>query len=254
MLRKIVKIDRDTCTGCGTCVAACHEGAIQMIGGKAVVTREDYCDGLGNCLPACPAGAIAIEEREAVPFDGEAVKAASAARAAQEKKPTPPAHIGCPGAMARVIPRGLRPCHDQAGSPVPPPAAPGTREAEPGCLRQWPVQIKLVPVNAPYFAGASLLVAADCTAFACASFHRDFIAGRVTLIGCPKLDWGNSGEKLACIIKDNDIRSILVARMVVPCCGGIESAVCAALAAGGKNIPCEVVTFGLDGRVVGRRS
>ena len=264
MIRKIVKIDREKCNGCGACASACQEGAIQMIDGKAAVTREDYCDGLGNCLPACPTGAITIEEREAAPFDEGAVKSAMLARAAAEKVKAasaakglhPGAHAGCPGSMVRAIshaPQGG--CAGSAARELPretPAAAPSTAAGQ-SALGQWPVQIKLVPVNAPYFAGADLLIAADCTAYAYASFHRDFIAGRITLIGCPKLDDVDYSEKLTQIIRENDIRSVTVVRMEVPCCGGLEKAAQNALKLCGKCIPWQVVTIGLDGRITDRR-
>ena len=255
--RKIVKIDRDKCNGCGACAGACQEGAIQMIGGKATVVREDYCDGLGNCLPHCPTGAISIEEREAVPFDEAAVKAAQEALAA---KNAAPASGGCPGSTTRAIPRPL-----PAGAPHMCPGsmaralqrgaaeAPETAGA-PADLRsrlsQWPVQIRLVPVNAPYFKNASLLIAADCTAYAYGAFHRDFIKNRVVLIGCPKLDEGDYSEKLTEIIKNNDVKSVTIVRMEVPCCGGLEKAARAALMNSGKFIPWQVVTIGVDGRVI----
>ena len=263
MIRKIVRIDRDKCNGCGACASACREGAIQMIDGKAAVTREDYCDGLGNCLPACPAGAITIEEREAVPFDENAVKAAMAAQKGREgKAPTAPHEGGCPGSAVRAIAHGV-PKTPPAGCPgsvsrALPHAAPGSVAAdapapERSCLSAWPVQIKLVPVNAPYFAGADLLIAADCTAYAYAAFHRHFIAGRVTLIGCPKLDGVDYSEKLTQILSENDIRSVTVVRMEVPCCGGLERAVRTALSACGKCIPWQVVTVGLHGDITDRR-
>ena len=206
MIRKIIKIDEAKCNGCGACAAACHEGAIEMIDGKARLTREDYCDGLGDCLPACPVDAITFEEREAPAYDHAAVLAAKAKKEASE------------------------PVSSQ--------------------LSQWPVQIKLVPVNAPYFNGADLLVAADCTAFAYGNFHNDFIRGRITLVGCPKLDGVNYAEKLTAIISENDIRSLTVVRMDVPCCGGIELAAKKALQASGKFIPWQIVTISRDGRIL----
>jgi len=235
--RKIVKIDRDKCSGCGACVGACQEGAIRMIGGKAVLVRDDYCDGLGNCLPHCPAGAIAIEEREAVPFDEAAVKAAQEALAAKNAAPM---RCGCPGSMARAIRRGAAEAPEAADAPA------DLRSR----LGQWPVQIRLVPVNAPYFKNASLLIAADCTAYAYGAFHRDFIKNRVVLIGCPKLDEGDYSEKLTEIIKNNEIKSVTIVRMEVPCCGGLEKAARAALMNSGRFIPWQVVTIGVDGRVI----
>ena len=228
MLRKIIKIDEDKCNGCGACAAACHEGAIEMIDGKARLTREDYCDGLGDCLPACPTGAITFEMREAPAYDEAAVLANK-----QNKQPLP---CGCPGTAARAIQR-------QAGE---------VRTAPPSesQLRQWPVQIKLVPVKAPYFNGANLLVAADCTAYAYGNFHNEFIRNHITLIGCPKLDQADYAEKLTAIIAENDIKSVTVVRMEVPCCGGIEFAVKKALQDSGKFIPWRVVTVSTDGRIL----
>ena len=229
MKRKIIKIDQSLCNGCGLCAAACHEGAIEMVEGKAVLTREDYCDGLGDCLPACPTGAISFEEREAPAYDHAAVLAAKAARE-QAAAPLP---CGCPGSMSRSI-------HRQES------AAPAA-EAVPSQLRQWPVQIKLAPVNAPYLDGCHLLIAADCTAYAYGSFHQDFIRGKVTLIGCPKLDEGDYTEKLTAILAQNDVKSVTVARMTVPCCGGILRAVQNALAACGKDLPLQVAVIAPDG-------
>lgn len=230
MLRKIIKIDQKKCNGCGACAAACHEGAIEMINGKAMLTREDYCDGLGDCLPACPVDAISFEMREAPAYDEAAVKAAQAAK----KAPLP---CGCPGSNSKSIKRE---------------AAPEAASCSPinSQLCQWPVQIKLVPVNAPYFDGANLLVAADCTAFAYGNFHNEFIRNHVTLIGCPKLDEGDYAQKLTQIIANNNIKSVKVVRMEVPCCGGIENAVKRALMASGKFIPWQVVTISTDGRIL----
>ena len=230
MIRKIIKIDEEKCNGCGACAAACHEGAIEMIDGKARLTREDYCDGLGDCLPTCPTNAITFEEREAPAYDESAVLAA------KEKKSSAPLPCGCPGTQSKAINRDTYDC-GTASAPVS------------SQLRQWPVQIKLVPVNAPYFDGANLLVAADCTAYAYGNFHNEFIRGRITLIGCPKLDEGDYTEKLTAIIKNNDIKSVTVVRMEVPCCGGIENAVKRALMASGKFIPWRVVTVTTDGRL-----
>ena len=231
MIRKIIKIDEEKCNGCGACAAACHEGAIEMIDGKARLTREDYCDGLGDCLPACPTNAITFEEREAPAYDESAVLAA------KEKKVSAPLPCGCPGTQSKAINRDSCGCSTTS--------APVSSQ-----LRQWPVQIKLVPVNAPYFDGANLLVAADCTAYAYGNFHNEFIRGRITLIGCPKLDEGDYTEKLTAIIKNNDIKSVTVVRMEVPCCGGIENAVKRALMASGKFIPWRVVTVTTDGRLI----
>lgn len=230
MIRKIIKIDKEKCNGCGACAAACHEGAIEMIGGKAQLTREDYCDGLGDCLPACPTGAITFEEREAPAYDEEAV------RQAKTKKFGVKLPCGCPGTQSKAIRREVTTPQDNVNVS--------------SQLSQWPCQIKLVPVNAPYFDGARLLIAADCTAFAYGNFHNEFIRNHVTLIGCPKLDEGDYTEKLTAIIANNDIRSVTVARMEVPCCGGIENAVKRALQASGKFIPWRVVTISTDGRIL----
>ena len=231
MIRKIIRIDEDKCNGCGACAAACHEGAIEMINGKAKLTREDYCDGLGDCLPACPTDAITFEEREAPAYNEAAVLAAKAKKTPQNLP------CGCPGTQSRAINRESRDFGVYS--------APVNSQ-----LSQWPVQIKLVPVNAPYFDNANLLVAADCTAFAYGNFHNEFIRNHVTLIGCPKLDDGDYAEKLTAIIANNNIKSVTVVRMEVPCCGGIEFAVKKALQASGKFIPWRVVTISTDGRIL----
>ena len=230
MLRKIIKIDEEKCNGCGACAAACHEGAIEMVEGKARLTREDYCDGLGDCLPACPVDAIRFEMREAPAYDEAAVKRAQQAKAAEGKTVG-----GCPGAMARAL--------ERESAPVESAVKPRSQ------LRQWPVQIKLVPVNAPYFNGANLLIAADCTAYAYAAFHQDFMRNRVTLVGCPKLDEGDYAEKLTAIIANNDIRSVTIVRMEVPCCGGLENAAKRAIQQSGKFLPWQVATVTVDGRI-----
>ena len=230
MVRKIIKIDENKCNGCGLCAAACHEGAIGMVNGKAKLLREDYCDGLGDCLPACPTGAITFEEQEAPAYDPAAVLDAQAA----QQNTRAPHPSGSPGSASRVIRREERL------------AASGEIPSE---LRQFPVQLKLVPVRAPYFDGADLLIAADCTAFAYGAFHRDFIRGRVVLVGCPKLDEGDYTEKLSAILAANEIRSVTVVRMEVPCCCGIQRAAEAAVAASGRKIPLKVSVIGIDGQL-----
>ena len=252
MKRKIIKIDTEKCNGCGACAAACHEGAIGMVNGKAVLTREDYCDGLGDCLPACPTGAITFEEREAPAYNEAAVLAAKQKKAALSSARAPQP-CGCPGSAVRVMqPEGG--CPGSRAKAL-------AREDEDTCpsasaavsrLRQWPVQIKLAPVSAPFFDGADLLIAADCTAYAYGAFHEDFMRGRVALIGCPKLDEGDYAEKLTHILAENDVRSVTVARMEVPCCGGIENAVKRALQASGKFIPWQVAVISTDGRILRR--
>ena len=211
MIRKIIRIDKDKCNGCGVCADACHEGAIDIINGKAELVREHFCDGLGDCLPECPTGAISFEEREAPAYDEEAVKEAQ--KKLFVKNQTMSAHS---------VPK----------------------------LQNWPVQIKLAPVNAPYFNGAKLLIAADCTAYAYASFHQDFIRNKVTLIGCPKLDQVDYSEKLTEIIQNNNIQSVTIVRMEVPCCGGLEMAAKKALQNSGKFIPWQVVTISIDGKIM----
>ena len=231
MIRKIIKINEEICNGCGACAAACHEGAIEMVNGKAKLTREDYCDGLGDCLPACPVDAITFEEREAPAYDEAAVLAAKA-------KKSQPFPCGCPGTKAKAIHRSAEPA--------------SICETQTSQLSQWPVQIKLVPVKAPWFDNAKLLVAADCTAYAYANFHQDFIRDHITLVGCPKLDSIDYAEKLTEILKHNDIRSVTVVRMEVPCCGGIESAARQALQDSGKFLPWNVITISTDGRILDR--
>jgi NAD-dependent dihydropyrimidine dehydrogenase PreA subunit len=231
MIRQIIKIDEEKCNGCGLCVNACHEGAIQLIDGKAKLTRDDYCDGLGNCLPVCPTDAISFVEREAEAYDSQAVMSA---------KDEEPAALpcGCPGTHSRSLQKQEFPKAAEAVLPA---------QSE---LRQWPVQIKLVPVNAPYFKDAGLLIAADCTAYACGDFHTRFMKNKITIIGCPKLDDGDYAEKLTAILTNNDIKSVTVARMEVPCCGGLASAAITALKNCGKMIPWNVITIGIDGEII----
>ena len=241
MKRRIIEIDRDKCNGCGACAAACHEGAIAMVDGKAKLMRDDYCDGLGDCLPACPTGAITFVEREAAAYDEQAVMD-NKRRKMQEKmkKEGMTLPCGCPGSRSRKIEHA-----EAEGS-----CAAETSARPVSRLLQWPVQIKLVPTNAPYFDGAKLLIAADCTAYAYAAFHEDFIKGHITLVGCPKLDGADYSEKLGEIIRDNDIKSVTVVRMEVPCCGGLEHAAKTALLRSGKFIPWQVVTVSTDGKIL----
>lgn len=238
MKRRIIEIDRDKCNGCGACADACHEGAIAMVDGKAQLMRDDYCDGLGDCLPTCPTGAIAFVEREAVAYDEKAAMENKQKRMQEKmKKEGMTLPCGCPGTQSRRIERAE---HTETEL---------SRESV-SRLSQWPVQIKLVPVNAPYFDGAKLLIAADCTAYAYAAFHERFIKGHITLVGCPKLDNADYSEKLTEIIKNNDIKSVTVVRMEVPCCGGLEHAAVTALKNSGKFIPWNVVTVSTDGRIL----
>lgn len=234
MLRTIIKIDEEKCNGCGLCVNACHEGAIGMQNGKAVLLRDDYCDGLGNCLPVCPTGAITFEEREALPFDEKAVEEKL------KQQTTPKPFAGCPGSMAKTL---------EHKTPVSPASAPSPVGAQ-SQLMQWPVQLRLVPVNAPYFQNAKLLLAADCSAFAYPHFHEDFMKGHVTLIACPKLDPPEIVEKLTEILLHNSIKSITVARMEVPCCGGLEQALIEALKNSQKIIPWHVAIIGTEGQLL----
>ena len=225
MIRKIIHIDEEKCNGCGACAKACHEGAIDMVNGKAKLVRENSCDGFGDCLPNCPTGAITFEEREAPEYDEAAVKAAKAHTHA------------CPGSAMRRMNAAAQEAPASAGKPV-------------SRLGQWPCQIKLVPVKAPFFDGAKLLIAADCTAYAYANVHEEFMRGKVTLIGCPKLDGVDYTEKLTEIIANNDVKSVTVLRMEVPCCGGLQRAAEMALRASGKFIPWQVVTVSIDGRLL----
>ena len=237
MIRKIITIDKNKCNGCGLCAEACHEGAIVMRDGKAELLGDNYCDGLGDCLPACPANAISFEEREALPYDEAAVEARLREKAGGNGPLLGPMPKGCPGAAARSLtPVGIRP------------DAPGAAPAA-SCLAQWPVQLQLMPVNAPSLAGADLLLAAHCSAFAHGNFHENFMRGRVTCIACPKLDAFDHAARLGEILRNNDVKSLTVARMSVPCCGGLERIARSAIAASGKAIPLRVVTIGTDGSV-----
>ena len=235
MIRRIIRIDQEKCNGCGACAEACHEGAIAMVDGKAQLMRDDYCDGLGDCLPACPTGAITFVEREAAAYDEKAVME-NKQRKMQNEGVTLP--CGCPGSQSRNIQRQDAP------------AAETPQAQQTSRLSQWPVQIKLVPVNAPYFDGARLLIAADCTAYAYAAFHERFIKGHITLVGCPKLDSVDYAEKLTEIIRNNDIKSVTVVRMEVPCCGGLEFAVRTALQGCGKLIPWQVKVISTTGELL----
>ncbi len=238
MIRQIIHIDEDKCNGCGACAHACHEGAIEIVDGKAKLLRDDYCDGMGDCLPECPTGAISFTQREAAAYDEAAVEEHKKVR-----QTAAPSHLGCPGHQMRQFQRGSVPAPQPADC---------TTNAPQSQLAQWPVQIQLVPVNAPYFDGAKLLIAADCTAYAYAGMHLEFMRGRVTLIGCPKLDDVDYSEKLTQIIQTNDIQSVTVVRMEVPCCGGLEHAAITALKNSGKFLPWQVVTISLDGRILER--
>ena len=226
MIRKIIEINEEKCNGCGLCAKACHEGAIAIVGGKAKLMRDDFCDGFGDCLPACPMDAIHFTEREAAAYDEKAVQE-------NKQKKSAGAGFSCPGSALR----SFTPKEDNSGVRVN------------SCLRQFPIQIKLLPTNAPYFNGADLLIAADCTAYAYGNFHQDFIKGKITLIGCPKLDAVDYAEKLTEIFKNNSIKSITLTRMTVPCCGGLEYAVKRAIEASGKDIPLEVAVISPDGNI-----
>ena len=236
MIRKIIRIDEDKCNGCGACAEACHEGAIGMVNGKAKLLRDDYCDGLGDCLPTCPTGAISFVEREAAAYDEQAVQE-NMRRKNGQGRTAAVMHRGCPGSRTQRIQ------HSQQSVSY------ATIGAE-SRLGQWPCQIRLVPVNAPYFDGAKLLIAADCSAYAYARMHEDFMRGRITLIGCPKLDSVDYSEKLTQIIQRNNIQSVTIVRMEVPCCGGLESAAKKALQESGKFIPWQVVTISIDGKIL----
>lgn len=237
MIRKIIRIDEEKCNGCGLCAEACHEGAIDIIDGKAKLVRENFCDGFGDCLPNCPAGAISFEEREAPAYDEQAVKNAQEAKKMEAMKQMHPAG-GCPGSqMMQFSKTKEAEAPAMTGRPV-------------SRLAQWPCQIKLLPVRAPFFDGARLLIAADCTAYAYANMHEDFMKGKVTIIGCPKLDAVDYSEKLTGIIANNDIKSVTIVRMEVPCCGGLQKAAETALKNSGKFIPWQVVTISRDGQIL----
>ena len=235
MVRRIIEIDQSKCNGCGACAAACHEGAIGMKDGKAVLLRDDYCDGLGDCLPTCPTGAITFVEREAVAYDEAAVLAK---KAAALKNSAPVTRTGCPGSMSQSLRQDDTP------------AVPAVNGGPISRLGQWPIQIKLLPLEAPFYDGAKLLIAADCTAFSRADFHERFMRGRITMIGCPKLDEGDYAEKLTEILRRNDIREVTIVRMEVPCCGGLQRAAETALRNSGKFIPWQVITLGRDGNII----
>ncbi|HKL99132.1 MAG TPA: 4Fe-4S binding protein [Mobilitalea sp.] len=245
MIRTMININEELCNGCGLCVNACHESAIGLVDGKAKLLRDDYCDGLGNCLPVCPTGAITFVEREALPYNEEEVKKNIQNKETQklvQGKNEESHHGGCPGSRMQAIKRNV----------TEEPAKTEDQRIVASQLRQWPVQIQLVPVNAPYFNGADLLIAADCTAYSYGDFHK-FMKDKITLIGCPKLDDTDYSEKLTEILKHNDLNSITVIRMDVPCCGGIVYAVQTALKNSGKMIPWRVVTISTDGLVLDDR-
>lgn len=249
MKRKIIQIDEEKCNGCGACANACHEGAIELVNGKAKLTRDDYCDGFGDCLPACPTGAISFVEREAAAYDEEAVIKNKQAKMQEKMRAGGIAfgahvhHARCPGSRMMSLHAGEQQSDDEQSDVI-------TAKKSVSRLGQWPCQIKLVNVNAPYFDGAKLLVAADCTAYAYANMHEEFMKGKITIIGCPKLDAIDYSEKLTQIIKNNDIKNVTVVRMEVPCCGGIENAVKKALQDSGKFIPWQVTTISIDGKIL----
>lgn len=252
MIRKIIKIDQDKCNGCGLCVSACHEGAIQMVDGKAQLIRDDYCDGLGDCLPVCPTNAISFEMREALDYNEEAVMEAKNQNACNTNTKMP---CGCPGTNIKSFNRTSNGHNINSKFTLNKPISNSHNNSYNNSyvetrLNQWPVQIKLVPVNAPYFENANLLIAADCTAYAYGNFHNEFMKNHITLIGCPKLDLGDYSEKLTEIIKNNNIKSVTVVRMEVPCCGGIEVATKKALLQSGKFIPWRIVTISTEGNIL----
>ncbi len=237
MVRKIIRIDEEKCNGCGICASACHEGAIDIVDGKAKLVRESFCDGLGDCLPTCPTGAITFEEREAPAYDEAAVKES------QRKKAQHPAGGGCPG--SRFMQLGKEETKNEPEQEMAQNYRPVSR------LNQWPCQIKLLPTNAPFFDGAKLLIAADCTAYAYANMHEEFMKGKITMIGCPKLDDVDYTDKLTELIRDNDIKSVTIVRMEVPCCGGLQRAAENAIRNSGKFLPWQVVTISRDGKILG---
>lgn len=263
MIRQIIHIDKEKCNGCGACASACHEGAIEMVNGKATLTRDDYCDGMGDCLPHCPTGAITFTEREAAAYDEKAVEqhkqnknsgtavnsgtSVNSSDAAHSNNNAERVFSGCPGHALRTFNRenqnfSTKSEEERAGN--------GKSFRVTSQLAQWPCQIRLVPVNAPYFNGAKLLIAADCTAYAYANMHGEFMRGKITIIGCPKLDDADYTEKLTEIIKNNDVKSLTVIRMEVPCCGGLERAAVTALKNSGKFIPWQVITVSVDGNII----
>lgn len=243
MIRKVIQIDEESCNGCGRCVDACHEGAIGLVNGKAKLMRDDYCDGLGDCLPSCPMGAITFIEREAAAYDEQAVLENKKRKESSMKFHE--TQGGCPGSRIRTL-------NQRQGGQQPPEGKGGNMPAEGyvSQLGQWPCQMKLVPVNAPYFAGAKLLIAADCTAFAYAGMHEEFMKGHITLVGCPKLDAADYSEKLTEILRQNEIEEVTVVRMEVPCCGGLENAVKKAVKASGRSLSCRVAVISIDGEIL----
>lgn len=259
MKRNIIVVDEEKCNGCGNCIIGCHEGALALINGKARLIKESYCDGLGACLPTCPTDAITIEEREADEFSAPApgspadleLQAEAAAQALLlEKVAAKPVFRGCPGSAQRTFERNepiIAPTVSNSAQPELTPADPSIANSE---LRQWPVQIKLLPTSAPFYQGAKLLIAADCAAFSRANFHQEFIKGKVCMIGCPKLDSIDYADKLTEVFRNNDIRSVTIVKMEVPCCGGLDFAAKKALQASGKMIPWNVVTISTDGRLL----
>ncbi len=250
MLRQIIRIDEEKCNGCGLCATACHEGAIDMVNGKAKLIRENFCDGFGDCLPNCPTGAITFETKEAPAYDEAAVLANKAQKEEQRRKETMFGNIdmqnsGCPGTKFKIL--GDTSCNDQIENDN---AKTAGSHRSVSRLKQWPVQIKLLPTRADFYDGCKLLIAADCTAYAYANMHEDFMKGKVTMIGCPKLDDGDYTDKLTEIIRDNDIKGVTVVRMEVPCCGGLQRAAENALKASGKFIPWQVITISNSGEIL----